>query len=329
MMMQIVHPWVIGIGSFLVISCVLYRWFWYRSVRYVTPYTHMVARLSSSASSVLSYKKCIFLARLLALIAIMVATAQLRMIDEKSKITIQGSDIILVLDVSGSMQLFDDVKDPRSRFDVAKQEVLHFIDGRPNDSIGFVVFGGKAVSRCPATLDKRLLHDIVSELKLGDIDHTSTVVGIAVSMAVNRLRTSPAASKIIILLTDGAPTENDIPIDPVIQLAKKYGIKIYTIGVGGDKGGYMPDMFGRLQLCQSPLNKELLMTIAKETNGAFFHAEKPGDIRRVYQTIDALEKTPYEAPLYTRYYDLFVPLIGAALMLLGCEIILRWWKVVV
>lgn len=309
--------------------CVLYHWLWYKSVQYVNPYTHLVSRLQNHASSFFSYKRLVFFLRFCALGCLIVATAQLRMIDEKSQVEVQGSDIMLVLDVSGSMQLFDDVQDQRSRFDVAKQEVLHFIDGRPSDSIGFIIFGGTAVSRCPATLDKRLLHEIVTELKLGDIDPQNTVIGVALSMAVNRLRNSPAASKIIIILTDGAPGDNDIPIAPVIELAKKYGIKIYTIGVGGEQGGYGPGFFGRLQLYQSPLNKELLTMIAQETGGAFFHAEKPGDIRRVYQTIDSLEKTPYQTPMYSRYYDFFMVLIISALSMLSGEILIRWWKVVV
>lgn len=329
MMMQIVHPWVVVIGAGVVLACAVYRWFWYTPIKYVTPYTDLVARWGNRTSSFFSLKKIMFITRLLALLFLVVATSQLRMIDETSKVEVQGSDIMLVLDVSGSMQLFDDVQDQRSRFDVAKQEVLNFIDGRFSDSLGFIIFGGTAVSRCPSTLDKRLLREIVSELQLGDIDPQSTVIAVALSMAVNRLRTSPAASRIIIILTDGAPGENDIPIAPVIELAKKYGIKIYTIGVGGEQGGYGPGFFGRLQLYQSPLNKELLTMIAQETGGAFFHAEKPGDIRRVYQTIDALEKTPYETPIYARYHDLFMALILAALALLGCEIIVRWWKVVV
>jgi Ca-activated chloride channel family protein len=140
MMMQIVHPWVVVIGAALVIACAVYRWFWYTSVRYVTPYTQLVARLSASTSSFFSLKKILFFMRLLALILLVVATAQLRMIDETSKVEVQGSDIMLVLDVSGSMQLFDDVQDQRSRFDVAKQEVLNFIDGRFSDSLGFIIF---------------------------------------------------------------------------------------------------------------------------------------------------------------------------------------------
>ena len=330
MMMQIVHPWVVVVGTILVLACAVYRWFWYAPVRYVTPYTKLVASVDHHTSLFFfSLKRILYGMRLLALMLLVLATAQLRMIDERSKVEVQGSDIMLVMDVSGSMQLFDDVQDQRSRFDVAKQEVLNFIDGRFSDSLGFIIFGGTAVSRCPSTLDKRLLHEIVSELQLGDINPESTVIAVALSMAVNRLRTSPAASRIIIILTDGAPSENDIPIEPVIELAKKYGIKIYTIGVGGEQGGYGPGFFGRLQLYQSPLNKELLTMIARETGGAFFHAEKPGDIRRVYQTIDALEKTPYETPIYARYHDLFMALILAALALVGSEIILRWWKVLV
>ena len=326
MMMQIVHLWLIWGGLLLLTLAAYCRWRWHKSVRYVMPYAALVERLGHTTTRTIPYKTVVFVMRCCALVLILFATAQVRKIDEQSKIEVQGSDIMLVLDASGSMQLFDDLKDPRSRFDVAKKEVLNFINRRPSDPIGLIIFGATAVSRCPVTLDKHLLQEIVGELALGDINHASTVLGVALSMAVNRLRHSTATSKIVILLTDGAPTPDDVPIEPVIQLAKKYGIKIYTIGVGGADGGYANMPLYGLMRCETPLNAELLATIARETGGAFFHAEKPEDIKHVYETIDALEKTSFDAPLYTRYHDLFMPLLYAALLLLAGEITVRWWR---
>lgn len=327
-MIQIVHMWLLWGGFALLALAIIYRWYSYKPVRYVMPYAALIERLGKTAQRAMSYTKLIFLARVCALILILLATAQVRHIDEQSKIEVQGSDIMLVLDASGSMQLFDDLKDPRSRFEVAKKEVLNFINRRPSDPIGLVIFGATAVSRCPVTLDKRLLHDLVSELALGDINHGSTVLGVALAMAVSRLRHSTATSKIVILLTDGAPTDDDVPVEPAIELAKKYGVKVYTIGVGGADGGYAHMPLYGLMRCETPLNIKLLNTIAQETGGAFFHAEKPDDIRRVYEIIDSLEKTSYDVPLYSRYNDLFVPLLVVALLLLAFEIILRWWRIV-
>ena len=133
-------------------------------------------------------------------------------------------------------------------------------------------------------------------LQLGDIDAQSTVLGYGLSMAVNRLRHSKATSKIIIVLTDGVPTENDIPLNPVITLAQKYGIKIYTIGVGSVQGGYAHSPFQGIIRYGTPLDEALLQTIAQKTGGAFFLAEKPQDVQRVYAMIDQLEKTSYDAP---------------------------------
>ena len=326
MILQIGNIWILFVGLIIVALVALYRWRWYKPVRYVMPYVAMAHNLGYAAHRSSFYKILVFWARLLALILLVFATAQLQQVDENSKIEVQGSDIMLVLDASGSMQLFDDQKDPRSRFDVAKQEVLHFIARRSSDPIGLIIFGATAVSRCPVTLGKHLLQNIVAELTLGDINHSSTVIGVALAMAVNRLRHSKATSKIVILLTDGTPTPDDIPIDPVVQLAKKYGIKIYTIGVGGAEGGYAHMPLYGLVRCETPLNTDLLHAIAKETGGAFFHAEKPDDIRRVYDTIDALEKTSIDVPHYARVHDLFMPLLILVLFLLAVEIIISSWR---
>lgn len=326
MMMYVVHPWIVISGVVLMLLALVYRWYWRSSVRYVMPYVALAQRLGQSVQRTFPYAKVAALLRVAALVVLLCATAQVRKIDEQSQLQVQGSDIMLVLDASGSMQLFDDMHDPRPRFEVAKKEVLNFINRRPNDPIGLIIFGATAASRCPVTLDKPLLRDIVSQLALGDINHGSTVLGVALSMAVSRLRHSTSVSKIVILLTDGAPTEDDVPIEPAIQLAKKYGVKVYTIGIGGVDGGYAQMPLYGLMRCQTPLNVELLRTIAHETGGEFFHAEKPDDIRRVYEQIDALETTSYDVPLYARYHDLFVPLILIALVVLAGEIVLRWWR---
>lgn len=310
------------------IAACLYRLLFYKAPCLVMPYAMLIKRWSEGGRS-FPYKKIIFFTRLSALALILLATSQLRQVDENSKIEVQGSDIVLVLDVSGSMQLFDDVDDRRSRFDVAKQEVLNFIRRRPSDPIGLVIFGKIAASRCPVTLDKNLLQEIVAQMALGEIDPDGTVLGIGLSMAINRLKDSQAASKVIILLTDGAPSERDLPVESVLPLAKKFGIKIYTIGVGGQEGGYAVLPLHGLVRFETPLNTKLLTTIAQETGGAFFHAKRPEDVKKVYETIDALEKTTFDAPLYAHYHDLFMGLLALALFLLAIEVLLRWWRVLV
>jgi len=328
MLLHVMQPWVLFVGTVIIGLAALYRWYWYKAPCYVMPYVAWINARTKNVSP-FSYTVLLFIARFCALLLLLCATAQIRNVDEQSKITIDGSDIMLVLDVSGSMQLFDDLKDQRSRFSVAQQEIMRFIMQRQADQIGLIVFGGAAISRCPLTLDKKLLHEIVSTLQLGDIDAQSTVLGYGLSMAVNRLRHSKALSKIIIVLTDGVPTENDISLDPVISLAQKYGIKIYTIGVGSVQGGYAHSPFQGIIRYGTPLDEVLLQTIAQKTGGAFFLAEKPHDVQRVYAMIDQLEKTSYDAPMYSRYYDLFMLLIAGALLLLSVEIIIRYGRIIV
>ena len=325
MMFQIVHPWLLIAGGILLVAALVYRLYFYTAPSLVMPYAMLIKKWSESGRH-FPYKKIVLFARLCALTLILIATSQLRQVDENSNIEVQGSDIMLALDASGSMQLFDDMKDRRSRFEVAKKEVLNFIERRPSDPIGLVVFGRVAASRCPVTLDKSLLREIVTQMNLGDIDPNGTVLGIGLSMAVHRLKDSKAASKVIILLTDGMPTEQDLPMEQVLPLAKKFGIKIYTIGVGSAEGGYaVLPLYGTVRY-ETPLNIKLLETIAKETGGAFFHAKNPDDVKRVYETIDQLEKTTFDAPMYAHYHDLYIMLLIAALSFLALEIVLRWWR---
>lgn len=317
------YPWALYIGFGLLIIAAMWRWFFYAYPRYVYPYTYFLSK-KAYTESVFSPKKIVFLVRVCAVLTLLLATARPQQADDSSQVQVEGSDIMLVLDASGSMQLFDDPNDQRSRFSVAKQEALNFIHARKNDPIGLVVFGSTAISRCPVTLDKGLLQEVLTKLQLGDVNPDGTVLAIGLGMAVNRLRRSPAASKIIILLTDGAPSEHDISPGPVLDLAKKYGIKVYTIGVGGKQGGYAQVPPFGFKKFQTPLNEQLLKTIAEETGGQSFLAENPEDIKRVYQAIDELEKTSYDTPLYARYHELFMPFLLAALFFIAVEVLIRW-----
>jgi Ca-activated chloride channel family protein len=266
--------------------------------------------------------------RCLALASLVLATARPRQADDSSRVEVEGSDIILALDVSGSMQLFDDLGDRRSRFEVAQREALTFVQDRKHDPIGLVIFGATAISRCPVTLDKQLLHEIITNVALGEVNPEGTALAVGLGMAVNRLRTSKSTSKIIILLTDGEPSSHDIDPEPILNLAKKYGIKIYTIGVGSDQGGYgVVPIHGVVQF-KTPINAKLLQKIADQTGGQFFRAENPEEVRQVYKAIDKLEKTSYDTPLYARYHELFLVFLYSALCFIGLELLLRWWLVI-
>lgn len=212
----------------------------------------------------------------------------------------------------------DDKDDERSRVEIAKAEAIRFIEKRTNDAIGLVLFAHDAVSRSPLTHDKKMLRHLVEQLHVGLIEPRATVLSTAIISAINRLKNSKAKSKIIIVLTDGEPSENDIPAPIAIEAAKKLDIKIYTIGIGSDKPMFIQTLYG---IMQSPgVNAPLLKKIAQETGGQFFMAKNAKDMRMIYDTIDALEKTENETPIFSNYWDIFVPFVWIIIGLLVTEL---------
>lgn len=253
------------------------------------------------------------------LLALIVARPQLG--DMFTKTHMDGVDIIIALDVSGSMQVVDERKDGRSRIDIAKDEALHFINKRHNDAIGLVLFAQDALSRCPLTQDKRIVREIVEGVQLGLLNSNGTHLAMGLVTAANRLKGSKAASKIIILLTDGAPSEGDLEPQIAIDVAKQLGIKVYTIGIGGDQPVQIMTPMGAYGMYM-PVNKELLQKIAHQTGGTFFRADNAKDMRAVYDAIDKLEKTSYEVEHFTTYYDIYAWLAWAAFLLILLKLIL-------
>ena len=249
-------------------------------------------------------------------------------VDQQSQVDVEGIDIVLSLDISGSMQIFDDLHDRRSRIDVAKSEAINFIEKRINDPIGIVVFGAETLSLVPPTMDKELLRESVSKLKIGDVNPNGTALEQGLASAVARLRNSKASSKVIILLTDGQPTgASAISIEQAIDLAKQYNIRVYTMGVGSEHGGYI-EYFGRVIEAgqqEDSIDRALLEHIANETGGKFFHAKSPREIKEIYNTIDQLEKTKQTSNLFSQSYEALSIFLWPLLILLLCEILLRTW----
>jgi len=263
------------------------------------------------------HKKIFFLIRFLCLLTLALLIAKPQLVDPRSKALIEGIDMMLVLDMSGSMNLMDFEK--KSRFEVAKKEALRFIEKREHDPIGMVIFGADAVSRCPMTLDKTILRSIIKELKIGTVNPQGTVLSLATMTAANRLKDSKSKNKVIILLTDGEPTRKDESPKMAIDIAKKLGAKIYTVGIGSDKQQYARDFWGRV-VRMPKVNSKLLKRMAKETGGKFFMAKNPKDMRRIYETIDTLEKTEYETEIYSKYFDIFMPFVWALFIILLFEL---------
>ena len=308
----------------LLIGAVIFHWWLKKQPAYRYSLGAVIANLGSSGTH--PYKKVFFLIRAVVLGALALLIAKPQLVDNKSKVTVEGIDIILVMDVSGSMQFQDYADDQRSRLDSAKEEAIRFIQKRVNDPIGIVIFANDAISRCPLTLDKKILETIVAGLHIGIINHEGTLLSTAMMTALNRLKKSSAKSKIMIVLTDGEPSQGDMDPSVVIETAKKLGVKMYTVGIGSDKDELMMHpLFGMVS--KPKINKELLTLVATKTGGQFFHVRSTQDMRKMYDTIDTLEKQKIETSLFNNYYDIFLPFVWAVFILMLVELALAatWW----
>lgn len=230
--------------------------------------------------------------------------SKFQVVDIVTPMHVEGIDIALVLDASGSMQFADYGNSNKTRFDIAKDEAVRFVKKRINDSIALIIFGNDAVSRIPLTHDKNMVERMIKELSLGDIDPNGTKLATAMLSAANRLKRSPAKSKIMILLTDGAPSEGDIDPKAAIDIIKKLGIKVYTIGIGSEKEDYfIHPLYG--MVAKPQVNKQLLEHIALNTGGRSFMAHNAQDMRVIYDDIDRLERTEKAVPFINKSYDFF------------------------
>lgn len=263
------------------------------------------------------------LLKLIALILIIAALAKPERVASEKDYQTKGVDIMIALDLSGSM-LAEDFK-PENRLAVAKQEAAKFIRGRENDRIGLVVFARKAFTQCPLTLDYEILIKLLGEVQIGMIQD-GTAIGMGIASAVNRLRDSDAKSKIIIVITDGENNAGNIDPVTAAELAKTFGIKVYTIGVG--KGGLVPfpvndPLFGKRYVqANVEIDEFTLKRIADITGGLFFRARDPQSLAEIYEKINSLEKTEIKVTEYRSYDPLFHFLVIPALILLLMEFFL-------
>lgn len=298
-----------------------YRLKYHKGVVYRYPLTTTLANKTGRSRH--PHTRILFALRVMSLIIMALLIGKPQLVDSRSQITLEGIDIIMVLDVSGSMGMPHHAGDERSRIDVAKEEAIRFIDKRTNDAIGVVIFGSDAVSRCPLTADKVLLKNMIHDIEIGIISPEGTVVATSIIAAANRLKQSHASSKIMILLTDGEPSEHDADPAVAIKIAQQLGIKIYTVGIGDDQEILVQHpLYGKIPM-RTTLNKGLLTTIARQTGGQFFEAKNAQDMRTIYDTIDALEKAPINVPIFSRYYDIFMPFLWLLFMLMGGELVAR------
>jgi Ca-activated chloride channel family protein len=227
----------------------------------------------------------------------------------------RGIDITMVLDVSGSMQSVDFRP---NRMEVARKTTDDFISQRTGDRISLIVFAGEAFTRVPLTLDHNIVRESLAQVTTESVNTDGTAIGMAISVGINRLKKSDAASRIMILLTDG--DNNAGAIDPLTasKLASDLGIRIYTIGVGSDTMIFPGQIFGQTQYRQYPggFDEELLERIADETGGQYFRAMDSKALSQIFDTINRLEKTEFNDDSFVEYNELAFPFIKLALVLL-------------
>jgi len=263
-------------------------------------------------------KTVLAMLRISALACFVIALARPQSISAERISETQGIDIVIALDISGSMQAMD--FQPSNRIDVAKEEGKKFIRGRTHDRIGLVVFSSQSFTQCPLTLDYDVLIHLLDEVQIGLIKD-GTAIGLAIANAVNRLRDSAAKSKVIILITDGANNSGNIDPLTAAELAKTFGIKIYAIGVG--KEGLVPfpvddPLFGRRYVqAKVDMDEPTLIKIANLTGGQYFRARDEKSLAEIYQTIDKLEKTKIEVKEFSTYDELFAYFLIPGLLCLA------------
>jgi Ca-activated chloride channel family protein len=315
------HPWVL---LFLIGIPILIIWYIYRRNRLRPALTIPTLPQSKRILPTLRLRffHSMFIFRFIALIFLILAIARPQTRSDKTDLNIEGIDIVLSLDISSSM-LSEDFRP--NRIEAAKDVALTFIEGRPQDRIGLVVFSGESFTQCPLTIDHRILKELFKEVKSGIIED-GTALGDGLGTAVNRLRSSKAKSKVIILLTDGVNNTGFIDPMAAADMAREFGIRVYTIGVGSMGTAPYPFQtpFG-VQYQQIPveIDEPLLQQIALTTGGKYFRAVNKLKLAQIYAEIDKMEKTKIEVMSYSHKTEKAFFFILIALFAIAIELLLR------
>lgn len=264
-----------------------------------------------------------FVLRLLAIALLIVAIARPQTRSNEERIEGEGIDIVLCMDVSGSMLAEDFAP---NRMEAMKKVAADFVDARKTDRIGLVIFSGEPFTQCPITTDHAALKSQIYAVRSG-ILQDGTAIGSGLATSVERLKKSKSKSKVVILLTDGENNGGLIPPSTAKEIAKAYNIKVYTIGMGTDGFATLPQQTtaGVVRTKEKVnIDEKLLQEIARETGGSYFRAKDNESLANVYVEIDQLEKSKIETSSFARYAEQFYPLAIAAVLLLLIEVWLRY-----
>ncbi len=312
---EFVHPWLL-----LLLAIVPMIWWWqrtgYRKRETYIPFPSLngLENIKSNWKVLLYYTMPYLKLTVLALFILALARPRLTL--KQQSVNAEGIDIMLVMDISPSMLAMDFKP---NRLEVSKKVAKDFIANRPYDRIGLVIFSGEAFTFSPITTDHEILNKFIDQIQTG-ILKDGTAIGNGLAAAVNRLKNSKSKSKIIILLTDGENNAGYISPETSMEMAKRFKIKVYTIGIGTNGITKMPvqDIFGNTHLRNTRvvIDEKLLTKIANETGGMYFRAKNKEELEKIYDYIDKLEKTKIEVKVFKRYSEEFRIFLIPALILL-------------
>ena len=299
---------------------------WKRNQQTATLKVSSIKGFQTTNSWLPKLKPVLFVLRILTLSLIITALARPRTVDISNKTkTTRGIDIVMAIDVSGSM-LARDLKP--NRLESLKKVAADFVKDRPNDRFGIVVYAAESYTKTPVTSDKSIVLEAIRGIKYDNIIQDGTGIGMGLATAVNRLKDSKAKSRVIILLTDGVNNSGFIEPETAADIAKEYGLKVYTIGIGTNGNAESPYAYapnGKLlyQMMPVEIDEQLMKNIALKTDGKYFRATSNSKLQEIYEEINKLETTEIEEQKFYNYDEKFRPLIWIAGLLLLFEILLR------
>jgi Ca-activated chloride channel family protein len=270
-----------------------------------------------------TFRHILFGLRTAAVALLIVVLARPQSTDRFQDVSTEGIDIMLAIDISGSMLARDFKPD---RLEASKDVATEFISGRPYDRMGLVVFSGESFTQCPLTTDHAVLVNLMRELQSGMIED-GTAIGMGLATAINRIRESEAKSKVIILLTDGVNNRGEVAPATAAGIAKTFGIRVYTIGVGSQGMAPYPVQtpFGlQYQNMQVEIDEEILKEIANTTGGKYFRATDNNKLMQVYNEIDQLEKSKIDVKQFTRKEEEYLLPALIAFFILAAEIFINY-----
>ncbi len=320
---KIVFAQPLWVLLFILIPFLVAHYFWKNKKQYAAlhlPSLNWTNNINANFKT--RFRHIPFALRMIAFTLLILVMARPQYHSKQKEVNIEGIDIIMTLDVSGSMRARDLKPD---RLEAAKEVAKDFISGRKNDRIGLVVFSGEAFTQCPLTSDHNVLKNLFEPIESGMIED-GTAIGDGLATAINRIKDSKAISRVIILLTDGI--QNSGNIDPIsaAEIAKSFGIRVYTIGVGSMGTAPMPvqtPMGERIMDVPVKIDEEILRKVATTTDGQYFRATSNNSLAEIYKEIDKLEKSKIDVSIFQNKSEEYIYFAIAAFILLLIELILR------